>query len=83
MRGLGSVFPSMPQDPDKTPSTMTGFGLAMGLSAELVATTAVGTGLGWLMDSWLETFPAFLFIGALLGGAAGVTRLYRSWKRNF
>ena len=60
---------------------MSGFGQAMGLSAELVATTAVGLGLGWLLDNWLSTFPVFLFVGALVGGAAGIMRLYRSWKK--
>ncbi|MGH2811860.1 MAG: AtpZ/AtpI family protein [Actinomycetota bacterium] len=53
----------------------------MGLAAELVATTFVGLGLGWLVSRWLGNTPVFLLLGTLLGGAAGITRLYRSWKR--
>lgn len=60
---------------------MSGFGLAMGLSAELVATTGVGLGLGWLLDRLLHTGPAFLFLGALFGGAAGIWGLYKRWNR--
>ena len=71
----------MPKDPDRTPSTMSGLGEAMGASAELVATTGVGLGLGWLADKGLHTSPAFLFVGALLGGAAGIWRVYRLMMR--
>lgn len=62
-------------------SLTTGFGQAMGLSAELVATTVVGLALGWLVSRWLGNLPLFLLLGTFLGGAAGVTRLYRVWKR--
>lgn len=71
----------MPDDPKRRPTTMTGFGEAMGVSAELVATTAVGLGLGWLIDKPLHTSPAFLLVGALLGGAAGVWRMFRTWQK--
>lgn len=60
---------------------MSGFGQAMGLAGELVATTAVGAGLGWLIDKGLHTKLVFLMVGALLGGAAGIARLYRTWMR--
>lgn len=60
---------------------MTGYGWAMGMSAELVVTTGVGVFLGWLGDRWLNTRPVFIFIGALMGGAAGVLRLYRTWMK--
>jgi ATP synthase protein I len=55
------------------------YGNAMGLAFELVATTAVGAFLGWLIDSWLNTRVIFLFVFALMGGAAGVLRLYRTY----
>lgn len=67
-----------PDEPNK-PSVVSGYGFAMGLAAELVTTTGVGAFLGWLLDGWLNTRVAFLFIGALLGGAAGVLRLYRTY----
>ncbi len=71
----------MSDDPNRKLSAYAGFGLAMGLSAELVATTGVGLVLGWLADKALHTRPVFLFVGALMGGVAGVMRLYRTWKR--
>ncbi|SDG46141.1 AtpZ/AtpI family protein [Roseospirillum parvum] len=54
-----------------------GVGLGMRISVELVVTTAVGTGLGWLLDDVLGTRPLMLVIGLLLGGAAGVMNVYR------
>lgn len=70
----------MPNDPKKS-SLMSGYGFAMGLAAELVATTGVGAFLGWLVDRWLNTRLVFLLIGALMGGAGGILRLYRTWMR--
>jgi ATP synthase protein I len=72
----------MSPDPDDEPSVMSGFGWAMGLSVELVVTTFVGLGLGWLVDGWLHTRPAFLIVGSLLGGAGGVRGVYKTWNRN-
>ncbi len=60
---------------------MSGFGWAMGLSAELVVTTGVGSFLGWLVDRWLNTRLVFLMIGALLGGAGGMLNVYRQWMK--
>jgi ATP synthase protein I len=71
----------MSPDPDDEPSVFSGFGWAMGLSAELVATTLVGLLLGWLVDGWLNTGPAFLVVGTVLGGAGGVRGVYKTWKR--
>lgn len=68
----------MPKDHQK-PALFSGYGFAMGLAAELVVTTGMGAFLGWLLDRWLNTQVVFLLIGALMGGAGGVTRLYRSW----
>ncbi|MCA1841106.1 MAG: AtpZ/AtpI family protein [Actinomycetota bacterium] len=68
-------------DPKRSNSPTSGFGQAMGLSIEMVTTTAVGTGLGWLVDRGLHTKWVFLLIGALLGGAGGITRVYRSWTK--
>lgn len=59
---------------------LTGFGWAMGLATELVVTTGVGVFLGWLLDRWLGTNLVFILIGALMGGAGGALRLYRTWK---
>ncbi|MGH2690205.1 MAG: AtpZ/AtpI family protein [Actinomycetota bacterium] len=79
--GYNPARPPMSPNPDDEPSLMSGFGWAMGLSAELVVTTLVGLGLGWLVDRWLHTGPAFLIIGSLLGGAGGIRGVYKTWKR--
>lgn len=60
---------------------MSGYGQALGISAELVATTAVGVGLGWLADKGLHTEPLFFIVGALVGGAAGISRIFRTWNK--
>jgi F0F1-type ATP synthase assembly protein I len=60
---------------------MAGFAEAMGLAAELVVTTLVGLGLGWLLSRWLGFTAVFLLVGTGLGGAAGFMRLYRRWKK--
>ena len=60
---------------------MAGFAEAMGLAAELVVTTLVGLGLGWLLSRWLGFTAVCLLVGTGLGGAAGFMRLYRRWKK--
>lgn len=72
---------AMPDESDREPSVYAGLGQAMGLAAELVVTTFVGAGLGWLLSRWLGNAAVFLLVGTLLGGAAGISRVYRSWKR--
>ena len=71
----------MPNEPKRPLSPMAGFGEAMGLATELVVTTMVGAGLGWLLSTWLGFTLVFVLIGSFLGGAAGVMRLYRSWSK--
>jgi hypothetical protein len=48
------------------------------MSAELITSTLVWFGLGWLLDRLLGTMPWFMFAGALLGNWAG---LYLIWLR--
>ena len=36
---------------------------------------AVPIGLGWLMDHWLEWFPALTIVGAILGLVGGLYHL--------
>lgn len=60
---------------------MSGYSAAMGIAAELVATTGVGVFLGWLVDGFFNTRLIFLFIGGMMGMAAGVLRLYRTWVK--
>jgi ATP synthase protein I len=57
------------------------FGSAMGLglraSSEFVAAIVVGGLIGWLLDVWLGTKPAFLIIFFMLGVGAGVWNVIR------
>ena len=61
----------------KAPS-MSGMGIAFRIGIELVAALAVGVGIGWLLDTWLETKPLFLVVFFFLGAAAGVLNVWRA-----
>lgn len=58
--------------------SMSGFGMAFRIGAELVAALIVGVGIGLLLDKWLETGPLFLVVFFFLGAAAGVVNVYRA-----
>ena len=53
-----------------------GVGLRVGV--ELVSALSVGVLIGWLLDGWLHTRPAFLSLFVLLGGAAGLLNVWRT-----
>jgi ATP synthase protein I len=53
--------------------------IAVRVGVELVAALAVGVGIGWLLDRWLHTKPAFLVIFVVLGSAAGVRNVWRQF----
>lgn len=55
-----------------------GFGLAFRIGTELVAGVLVGSAFGWMLDQWLETFPALFIVCFLLGSAAGGLTVYRT-----
>lgn len=52
-------------------------GLAFRVAVELVSALAVGLGIGWLLDFWLDTRPWLMIVFIVLGGAAGVLNVYR------
>jgi ATP synthase protein I len=62
------------------PMNPSGVGLATRIGVELVVTTLVGTALGYGLDRWLGIAPAMMIVGLLLGGAAGVSNVYRVVK---
>ncbi|MGC2856715.1 AtpZ/AtpI family protein [Novispirillum sp. DQ9] len=59
------------------PARMSGLGLAARIGIELVTTVLVGVAIGWALDEWLGTKPWFMVVFLFLGGAAGVTNVYR------
>lgn len=53
--------------------------LSMGVTLALCL--VVGFGLGWLVDSWLGTFPGFALAGLALGVVAACAYFYKQFKR--
>jgi len=62
---------------DDAPARGAGMGLGMRISVELVVTVAVGAGIGYMLDAWLGTAPWLMIVFLFLGGAAGVSNVYR------
>ena len=56
-------------------------GMAFRLGAEMVVGVAIGGVIGWALDSWLGTAPAFLIMFLLLGSGAGILNAVRSARR--
>ena len=52
-------------------------GNAFKLGTELVAAVAVGTIIGFILDSWFDTKPWLLVIFFFLGAAAGMLNIIR------
>ena len=62
-------------DGDKRGSFM---GNAFKLGTELVAAVAVGTIIGFILDSWFDTKPWLIIIFFFLGAAAGMLNVIRA-----
>ena len=56
-------------------------GNAFKLGTELVAAVAVGTIIGFILDSWLGTTPWLIVIFFFVGAAAGMLNVIRTAKR--
>ena len=56
-------------------------GNAFTLGTELVAAVAVGTIIGFILDSWLGTTPWLIVIFFFVGAAAGMLNVIRTAKR--
>mgnify|MGYP001319886030 FL=1 len=52
-------------------------GLAFRVSVEIVSAVAIGVGIGWLLDGWLDTTPWLLVGFVVVGFAAGILNVYR------
>ena len=56
-------------------------GSAFKLGTELVAAVAVGTIIGFILDSWFDTKPWLMIIFFFLGTAAGILNVIRTANR--
>ena len=56
-------------------------GNAFKLGTELIAAVAVGTIIGFILDSWFGTKPWLLIIFFFLGAAAGMLNVIRAAKK--
>jgi len=62
---------------NSVPSNAWGVGMKVGV--EMVSALVIGVGIGWWLDRWLHTLPLFLSLFVLLGGAAGILNVWRSF----
>ncbi len=69
------------REPASTEARSGALGMAFRLGAEMVAGIVVGGVIGWALDSWLSSAPAFLILFLLLGSAAGILNSVRTAKR--
>ena len=56
-------------------------GNAFKLGTELVAAVAVGTIIGFILDTWFGTKPWLIIIFFFLGAAAGMLNVFRTANR--
>ena len=56
-------------------------GNAFKLGTELIAAVAVGTIIGFILDTWFDTKPWLMIIFFFLGAAAGMLNVIRTANR--
>ena len=56
-------------------------GSAFKLGTELVAAVAIGTIIGFILDSWFDTKPWLIIIFFFLGSVAGIWNVIRAANR--
>ena len=66
------------KDNNRNSSSM---GSAFKLSTDLVAHVAVGTIIGFILDSWFDTKPWLIIIFFFLGSAAGILNVIKTAKK--
>tara|TARA_B100000427_G_scaffold40433_1_gene29165 strand:- start:575 stop:934 length:360 start_codon:yes stop_codon:yes gene_type:complete len=74
-RERGTFWTKDEIDGSKPPKSA--LGLAFRVGIELVSAVAVGLGIGWLLDRWLDTKPWLMLVFIILGGCAGILNVYR------
>src|SRR5215468_9263762 len=81
---LGKIKAQRQADADADlDAEMRGRGMAYGMrmAAELVAAVVVGSAIGYGLDRWLGSTPWLFLLFFVLGFAAGVVNLMRSYER--
>ena len=56
-------------------------GNAFKLGTELVASVAVGTIIGFILDNWFGTKPILIIVFFLFGAAAGIVNVFKAAKK--
>jgi ATP synthase protein I len=74
-QGLDKAPPEAGKEPGDFGPSPLGIGLRVGV--ELVSALVVAVAIGYWLDRWLHTSPAFLIVFVFLGGAAGVLNVWR------
>ena len=67
-------------DQKKSGSNAASLGKALKISTELVAAVAVGTTIGFLLDSWFDTKPLLIICFFFAGVVAGILNVFRAAK---
>ncbi len=65
------------QRPEGLGMPPTRMGQSLHLGIEMAATLAVGGGIGWFLDDWLDTKPWLLIVFLFLGIGAGLSNAFR------
>ena len=68
-------------DQKKSGSNAASLGKALKISTELVAAVAVGTTIGFLLDSWFGTKPLLIICFFFAGVVAGILNVFRAAKK--
>lgn len=63
--------------PQESPETSAAISMGFRAASEFAAAIIVGVAIGWRLDVWLRTKPAFLIVFFLLGAAAGIWNVIR------
>ena len=66
---------------EDSPNRGSFMGNAFKLGTELVAAVAVGTIIGFILDSWFDTKPWLIIIFFFLGAAAGMLNVIKAANR--
>ena len=73
-QGLDPVPPQSGNQPGGSP-----MGIALRVGVEMVSALLVAVAIGWALDRWLGTRPFVLAVFVVLGGAAGVLNVWRTF----